>query len=126
MKKIIDDRWRMGHLPYLYRDNKYGFTDKDYADHKVKVTVPVVRFGGYLFVGVPGESLVDMTVWLRSRFTGTKTIPVDQVNGYYNYMATPRSLTLGGYTYWASWVSRESIPMLKEKLSPAIDEFLKD
>ncbi len=126
IKKLIDDRWRTGHLPYLYRSKEYGFTEKEFAERRLTVTVPVVRFGGYLLVGVPGESLVDMTMWLRSRFTGTKTIPVDQVNGYYHYMATPRSLTLGGYTYWASWVSRESIPELKKKLAPMIDKFLED
>ncbi len=126
IKRMIDDIWRMGHLPYILRSKEFGFTEEEYATHKVKVTVPAVRFGGYLFVGVPGESLVDMTTWMRSRFTGTKTIPIDQVNGYYHYMATPRSLTLGGYTYWASWVSRESIPVFKKELAPLLDEFLKD
>lgn len=126
IKKLIDDRWRTGHLPYLYGNKEYGFTEKEYKDRRLTVTIPVARFGGYLFVGVPGESLVDMTTWMRSRFTGTKTIPIDQVNGYYHYMATPRSLTLGGYTYWASWVSRETIPELKTKLAPMIDKFLED
>ena len=65
-----------------------------------------------------------MTMWLRSTFTGVKTIPVDQVNGYYNYMATPRSLTLGGYTYWSSWVSRRSIPLLKEGIVREMEEWL--
>ncbi len=126
IKKLIDKRWRTGHLPYLYGCKEYGFTEKEFAERKLTVTIPAVRFGGYLFVGVPGESLVDMTTWMRSRFTGTKTIPVDQVNGYYHYMATPRSLTLGGYTYWASWVSRESIPVLKKELAPMLDKFLED
>lgn len=84
-----------------------------------------MKFAGYLFVGVPGESLVDMTLWLRSEFTGVKTIPVDQVGGYFNYMATPHSLTLGGYTYWSSWVNRETIPTLKRKIYPLISEFNK-
>lgn len=126
IKRLIDDRWRLGHLPYILRNGEYGFTDKEFAEHKVTVTIPALRFGGYLFVGVPGESLVDTTVWMRSRFTGTKTVPIDQVNGYYNYMATPRSLTLGGYTYWASWVSRDAIPKLKKDLAPLLDKFLKD
>ncbi len=126
IKRLIDDRWRLGHLPYILGNNEYGFTDKDLADHKIKITVPALRFGGYLFVGVPGESLVDTTYWLRSRFTGTKTVPVDQVNGYYHYMATPRSMTLGGYTYWSSWVSRDAIPLMKKTLAPLLDEFLKD
>ncbi len=126
IKRLIDDRWRLGHLPYILGNNKYGFTDKDLADHKLKITVSVLRFGGYLFVGVPGESLVDTTYWLRSRFTGIKTISVDQVNGYYHYMATPRSMTVGGYTYWSSWVSRDAIPLMKKELAPLLDDFLND
>ena len=118
--------WRAGHLPYLFRNKEYNFSDEEYATHQAKVTVSALRFGGYLFVGVPGESLVDMSVWLRSRFTGVKTIPVDQVNGYYHYMATPRSMSLGGYTYWSSWVARDAIPVLKKELSPLLDEFLED
>ena len=126
IKRLIDDRWRMGHLPYLYRTKDFGLTEKELKEREVTLTIPALRFGGYLLVGVPGESLVDMTTWMRSRFTGTKTIPIDQVNGYYHYMATPRSLTLGGYTYWASWVSKESIPLLKKQLAPLLDKFLED
>lgn len=125
IKRLIDDRWRLGHIPYLLGNATYGFTAEEVKEHKVTVHVPALRFGGYLFVGVPGESLVDTTTWMRARFTGAKTVPVDQVNGYYHYMATPRSLTLGGYTYWASWVSRSAIPTLKNQLSSLLDEFLK-
>ena len=124
IKKLVDAAWRCEHIPYILRNGEYKFTKEEYATHLAEVTVSVLKLGEYLFVGVPGESLVDMTTWLRSRFTGTKTIPVDQVNGYYNYMATPRSLTLGGYTYWASWVSRDSIPVLKKELSALIDDFI--
>ncbi len=126
VKKLIDDRWRAQHIPYLCRGERFGFTAKELSEHKRTVNVTALRLCGYLFVGVPGESLVDMTLWLRSRFTGTKTIPVDQIGGYYNYMATPRSMTLGGYTYWASWVRRDAIPIFKSKLAPLLDEFLKD
>ena len=35
-------------------------------------------------------------------------------------------MTLGGYTYWCSWVAREAIPLLKEKLYPLLTEFLSD
>lgn len=125
IKKIIDDVWRAGHLPYMFHNKEYNFSDEEYKTHQALVTVSALRFGGYLFVGVPGESLVDMSIWLRSRFTGVKTIPVDQVNGYYHYMATPRSMTLGGYTYWSSWVARDGIPVLKSKLAPMLDEFVK-
>ena len=109
MKRLIDDRWRVGHIPHLIRGEEYGFTEQQLAAHEVTVCVTALRFGGYLFVGVPGESLVDMTLWLRSRFSGAKTVSVDQIGGYYNYMATPRSMTLGGYTYWSSWVRRDAI-----------------
>ena len=49
----------------------------------------------------------------------------DQVNGYYDYLATPRSLTLGGYTYWSSFVSRGAIPKLKRELYPLLRSFMK-
>ncbi|MBR5135253.1 MAG: hypothetical protein IKV35_06615, partial [Clostridia bacterium] len=71
------------------------------------------------------ESLVEMSSFLREAFTGAKTIPLDQVNGYYSYMATPTSMTLGGYTYWYSWVDRTAIPTLKESIVAAMDEFKK-
>lgn len=124
IKKLIDDRWRIGYIPHNFRGEEYSFSSKELSEHILSVDVSVMTFGGYLFVGVPGESMVDITLWLRSRFTGTKTIPVDQVGGYYNYMATPRSMTLGGYTYWSSWVRRDGIPILKKELAPLIDEFL--
>ena len=126
VKRIIDDLWRAGHINHMCRGAKYSFTDEELKSHEVTVYVSALRFCGYLFVGVPGESLVDMSLWLRSRFTGTKTIPVDQCGGYYNYVATPRSLTLGGYTYWSSWISREAMPKFKKDLAPMLDEFLKD
>jgi len=105
-------------------DTICNFTDEQLAERKVTIPVPAMRFGEYLFVGMPGESLVEMSVWLRSEFTGVKTIPVDQCNGYYAYMATPRSFTLGGYTYWSSWVNRHSIPTLKAELYPLLKDFL--
>lgn len=126
VKRLIDNRWRIGHINHMVRGEEYGFTEQQLAEHRVTVFVTALRFAGYLFVGVPGESLVDMTLWLRSRFTGTKTIPVDQIGGYYNYMATPRSMTLGGYTYWSSWVRRDAIPILKQELASKLDAFLKD
>lgn len=67
-----------------------------------------------------------MTLWLRSRFSGAKTVSVDQIGGYYNYMATPRSMTLGGYTYWSSWVRRDAIPIFKAALAPKLDAFMRD
>ena len=103
-----------------------NFTEEQLTAHRIPVHPTALQFGEYLFVGVPGESLVDISLWLRSSFTGVKTIPLDQVNGYFNYLATPRSMTLGGYTYWCSWVAREAIPLLKEKLYPLLTEFLSD
>ena len=126
IKRLIDDRWRIGHINHLIRGEEYSFTEQQLATHEVTVCVTALRFGGYLFVGVPGESLVDITLWLRSRFSGTKTVSVDQVGGYYNYMATPRSMTLGGYTYWSSWVRRDAIPIFKAALAPKLDEFMRD
>lgn len=125
VKRLIDDRWRVGAILHSVTET-LDLTDEELASRKVKVRVAALRFGGYLFVGVPGESLVDMTLWLRSQFTGVKTIPVDQVDGYYNYMATPRSMTLGGYTYWQSWVSRDGIPTIKRELTGLLGGFMKD
>ena len=123
IKRLVDERWRAGHLGSMVFCSG-GYTEEELASRLVPVQVTALRFGGYLFVGLPGESLVDMTLWLRSEFTGEKTIPVDQVNGYYNYLATPRSLTLGGYTYWASFVSRNAIPKLKRELYVKLKDFL--
>ena len=123
IKTMIDNRWRCMQDKVTIHDCVL-FNDEKLAKSTLPVTVSVMQLGDYLFVGVPGESLVDMTMWLRSTFTGVKTIPVDQVNGYYNYMATPRSLTLGGYTYWSSWVSRRSIPLLKEGIVREMEEWL--
>ena len=123
VKRLIDDRWREGHSSHSVR-HACGFEEEELIRHSVKTTVAVLQLGDYLFIGVPGESLVDMTMWLRSTFTGAKTIPLDQVNGYYNYMATPRSLTLGGYTYWASWVRRDAVPILKEGILKFMENWL--
>ncbi|MBO4277838.1 MAG: hypothetical protein J5925_05535 [Clostridia bacterium] len=125
VKRLIDDRWRIGAMPHAIIET-LDLTDEELKSRRVTVRVAALRFGGYLFVGVPGESLVDMTLWLRSQFTGVKTVPVDQVDGYYNYMATPRSMTLGGYTYWQSWVAREGIPAIKRELTKLLGEFMKD
>ena len=126
VKRIIDELWRAGHINYMCKGPEFGFSEEELNTHEVRVYVPALRFCGYLFVGVPGESLVDMTLWLRSRFTGTKTVPIDQCGGYYNYVATPRSLNLGGYTYWSSWITSDAIPKFRRELAPMLDEFLKD
>ncbi len=123
IKTLIDNRWRYMQ-DSVSVDYYLIFTDETLGTQTLEVSVPVVQFGDYLFIGVPGECLVDMTLWLRSTFTGVKTIPVDQVNGYYNYMATPASLTHGGYTYWSSWVNRRSIPLLKEGIVREMDKWL--
>lgn len=122
VKRLIDDQLR-------YELDDYGlrsyliFDEETLRRHTVNVTIPVLELGDYLFIGVPGESLVDMTLWLRSAFTGVKTIPIDQVNGYFNYMATPATLTFGGYTYWCSWVSRDTVPLLKEGIWNAMEKW---
>ncbi|MBP5230171.1 MAG: hypothetical protein ILO68_00420, partial [Clostridia bacterium] len=107
IKRLIDDEWRTTYFRHMVYSTG-NFTDEELSSRRIRVHPAAIRFGDYLFVGVPGESLVDTTLWLRSQFTGVKTIPIDQVNGYYNYLATPRSMTLGGYTYWCSWVARNA------------------
>ena len=123
VKCLTDDAIRTNHNLYVARD-QCVFTEEELNSRVITNTVSALQLGDYLFIGVPGESLVDMTMWLRSTFTGVKTIPVDQVNGYCGYMATPRTLTLGGYTYWSSWLGRDSIPTLKEGIVKAMDEWL--
>lgn len=123
VKQLGDDKWRTDGMPYLVK-NICGFTEEELNRRSAPVTVSALQLGDYLFVGVPGESLSEMGIWLRSAFTGVKTIPVDQVNGYYDYMVTPTWLTLGGYTYWASWISREAIPLLKDAIVEKLDGFL--
>ncbi|MCI8554507.1 MAG: hypothetical protein HFJ80_06125 [Clostridiales bacterium] len=125
VKQLADERWRNG-FDYNFIEEKCGFTEEQLRAHVARVTVSVLQWGEYLFVGVPGESLVDMSLWLRSQFTGVKTIPVDQVNGYYGYMATARSLTLGGYTYWASWARRDTNALLKASLMEQMEAFLRE
>lgn len=123
VKSRIDDRYRATYMPmYIHRTCR--FDAETLARRTAKVDFNVLQLGDYLFMGIPGESMVEMTHWMRSTFTGVKTITLDQVNGYYSYMATPTSLTLGGYTYWYSWVNRDSIPTLKEGIVKAMDEFL--
>ncbi len=122
VKQLIDDCWRTSHIPYLVK-TLMNFTDEELARGVGRVTVSALKLGDYLFVGVPGECLCEMGVWLRSTFTGVKTVPVDQVNGYYNYMVNPTWLTLGGYTYWASWISREAMPILKRAIVNRLSDF---
>lgn len=125
VKRTVDEYYKaMYNGPMVY--DICGFDDETLAKREVEIDIPCVRFGEYLFVGVPGESLVELTTWLRATFTGSKTIPLDQCDGYYSYVATPRSLTLGGYTYWCSWTTRDTIPELQKQLVPLIKEFLKD
>lgn len=123
IKRLIDERWRASQIRSMVFYSG-GYTEEELKKREVPVQVCAMRFGGYLFVGVPGESLVDISLWLRSSFTGEKTVPVDQVNGYYDYLATPRSLTLGGYTYWSSFIARGAIPKLKRELYPLLKDFL--
>lgn len=125
MKRVIDD-WYKAHYNCSMATSICGFDDETLASRMVTIDIPCVRLGDYLFVGVPGESLTELSTWLRSTFTGSKTIPLDQCNGYYSYMATPRSLTLGGYTYWCSWTTRDTIPELQKQLVPQIRRFIED
>ena len=82
VKQLIDDRFRTANDRSLLEDG-LGFSDEILRSRRVPVTVSALQLGDYTFVGVPGESLCDMSIWLRSQFTGVKTIPVDQVNGCY-------------------------------------------
>ncbi len=123
IKTLIDDRYHATYMP-LYLHRTCAFDDEVLARRTAPVDFNVLQLGDYLFMGIPGESMVEMTHWMRGTFTGAKTITLDQVNGYYSYMATPTSLTLGGYTYWYSWVGRDAIPTLKEGIVDAMNDFL--
>ena len=123
VKQLIDDCWRIGHIPHVVQD-LMAFTDDELQRGSSPVTVSAMKLGQYLFVGVPGECLSEMGTWLRSTFTGVKTVAVDQVNGYYNYMVNPTWLTLGGYTYWASWISREATAILQEAIVEKLAAFV--
>lgn len=122
VKSRIDERYRATY-GVLFLERTCRFTEEELNEHKANVDLNVLQLGDYVFMGIPGESLVEMTHWMRSTFTGSKTITLDQVNGYYSYMATPTSMTLGGYTYWYSWVDRTAIPTLKEGIVKAMEEF---
>ncbi len=122
VKSRIDDRYRATYMP-LFTHRTCRFTDEELKRRTATVDFNVLQLGDYLFMGIPGESMVEMTHWMRSTFTGSKTITLDQVNGYYSYMATPTSMTLGGYTYWYSWVGRDAIPTLKEGIVSAMETF---
>ncbi len=123
IKTLVDDRYRATYL-IRFLDEQVFFDEETVRRGTAMVDVAAFQLGDYLFIGIPGESMVDMTLWMRSTFTGAKTVTMDQVDGYYGYMATPTSLTLGGYTYWNSWVSRESIPKLQDDMAAVIGEFL--
>ena len=125
VKRTVDD-YHKAMLNGYMTCKMCGFDDDTLKKRVVDIDIPCVRFGEYLFVGVPGECLVETTLWLRSTFTGSKTIPVDQCNGYFGYMATPRSLTLGGYTYWCSWTTRDSMNSMQEQLVPCINKLLNE
>lgn len=125
VKRTVDDYYKALYNGRMAWDI-CGFDDETLAAREVKIDIPCVRFADYLFVGVPGESLTEMATWLRSTFTGSRTIPLDQCGGYYSYMATPRSLTLGGYTYWCSWTTRDTIPEMQRQLVPLVRHFLED
>ncbi len=122
IKTLVDDRFRATYL-IRYMDEQVFFDEETIRRGTVFVDVAAFMLGDYLFIGIPGESMVDMTLWMRSTFTGVKTVTMDQVDGYLGYMATPTSLTLGGYTYWNSWVSRKSIPKLQDDIAAAIFDF---
>ena len=122
VKKKIDDYWRsMYNGPMVY--DICGFNDETLEKREVGIDIPVVKLGEYLFVGVPGESLVETSLVLRSSLTGSKTVTLDQCDGYYGYMATPRSLRLGGYTYWCSWTTSETFPCMIEQIIEKINKF---
>ncbi len=123
VKQLADERYRVQY-DYAKVYQSPFFTDQALANHTLTATVSVLQLGDYLFFGVPGESLCEMSRWLRESFTGVKTVTVDEVNGYYDYMATPASLTHGGYTYWQSWVSRDAVPVLKAGIIREMEEFL--
>ncbi len=123
IKTLIDDRFRATYR-ITYMDEQVYFDEDTLRRGTAMANIAVMQLGDYVFIGIPGESMTEMSTWMRSTFTGVKTIPMDQVDGYMGYMATPTSMTLGGYTYWNSWVSREAIPKMKDDMAATIRAFL--
>ncbi len=123
VKQLADERWkatmRRHHVYALDKIEPEAFETRRFT-----VEISAMQLGDYLFVGVPGESLTEMSDFLRSNFSGVKTVPLDQVGGYFDYFASPTTLTLGGYTYWQSWLSREAIPLLKDKIMEHMADFI--
>lgn len=122
VKQLIDDRWKTQST--VGQVEMVELVQPDAMEkRRLTVDITALRLGDYLFIGLPGESMVEMSEFLRSNFTGVKTIPVDKVNGYHIYFATPTSITLGGYTYWQRWFSREAIPVLKDRIMELMKDF---
>lgn len=124
VKRTIDDLYKARYTRHIVFDS-CGFDDETLANRTVSIDIPCFRLGEFCFIGLPGESLCETTVRLRSMLAGSNTVTVDQCNGYFGYMATPRTLTLGGYTYWCSWTDRKSVPALEQKVYDIATEFFK-
>lgn len=98
-----------------------GFTEEEIRSGEIRVNAHALKLNSYTFLSLPGECLCATTNLLRSETIGNKLITVDQVDGYYGYMATSRSLRKGGYTYWGSWIDGSGEKMLRDQVKKLID-----
>mgnify|MGYP003276800418 CR=1 FL=1 len=98
-----------------------GFTEEEIQSGEIRVNAHALKLNGYIFLSLPGECLCATTNLLRSETIGNQLITVDQVDGYYGYIATSRSLRKGGYTYWGSWIDTSGEKILRDQVKKLID-----
>lgn len=81
-------------------------------------SVHVIRIGGLVLVGVPGELFVEYALEMRQRTlqsTGMNFCLVGYANGHVGYIVTPRAVETGGYEASVARVHHKSGRILTER-----------
>ena len=107
IRELIDlhHHWRM--VPSMV-DNWVGLSVEELQRRIMPVEIEAVRLNDLVLAGLPGESLTETCQWLRAQSLGEKLIVFDMINGYGLYQTTREQYDLGGYSYWASCLSRDA------------------
>ncbi len=83
-----------------------------------------LRLGSLLWLGAPGEPIVELGGRLRALGTGAgyaETWVIGCCNGHMGYITTPEEYDEGGYEAWMTFYGRDTGPQVERALEEAIE-----
>jgi hypothetical protein len=112
--KRMTDQYNRFHWMQKMLDEWYFPSPQEIADRRLAVHLQAIRVNDVLMVGLPGEAVVETSLWLRAHTAGTNLIAMTECNGDVGYMPTAEDMCGGGYEAMCGLIAENGETVLRE------------